>query len=279
VHEWSGRSGPFVAVNCAALPKDLAAAELFGHVRGAYSGAHTNRAGIIASADRGTLLLDEIGELPLELQALLLRAVEERTVRPVGGDSERFVDVRFIAATNVALEAWATQGRFRSDLLARLQQVTLRIPALRERKTEILNLAAAFSAQCSRPLELSVSAALYLLGHAWPQNIRELKNVIVRFNALSGSGDCLTSDFLSRNLIPAPARQGLIRPSTEPEPEPEPEEDLEGPERQPIDRVALEQRLRQLGGNVAQLARELRTSRAHIYRLLRRYGIDIGAAR
>jgi transcriptional regulator with GAF, ATPase, and Fis domain len=281
IHDLSGRKGPFVAVNCAALPKDLAAAELFGHVRGAFSGAHVARPGLIASADRGTLLLDEIGELPLELQALLLRALELRAVRPVGGDAERVVDVRLVAATNAPVDAWAEQGRFRADLLARLQQVTIAIPRLRERRTEILGLAREFAAQHGRELALSFGAAENLLLYEFPQNVRELKNLIARFCAMSRPSEVLGTSYLRRQLrrdvrsSEYPARvlsdPGCVRASRS---------SVSPPRKRSLsDRGEVESRLRELGGNVAQLARELKTSRAHVYRWLNRLGIDVNVFR
>ncbi|MGC4064248.1 MAG: sigma 54-interacting transcriptional regulator [Polyangiaceae bacterium] len=281
IHDLSGRTGPLVAVNCAALPKELAAAELFGHVRGAFSGAHVARPGLIASADRGTLLLDEIGELPLELQALLLRALELRAVRPVGGDVERAVDVRLVAATNAPLDVWAEQGRFRTDLLARLQQVTIAIPRLRERRTELLGLARDFAAQFGRELVLSVGAAECLLSYEFPQNVRELKNLIARFCAMSRPSDVLGTSYLRQQLrwearsseYPERALSGCRLAAATSSTLPPPRKGSLS------DRGEVESRLRELGGNVAQLARERRTSRAHVYRWLNRLGIDINVFR
>jgi transcriptional regulator with GAF, ATPase, and Fis domain len=297
IHEWSGRSGPFVAVNCAALPKDLAAAELFGHVRGAFSSAHASRVGIIASADRGTLLLDEVGELPLELQALLLRVLEERTVRPVGGDSERAVDLRLISATNAPLEAWAREGRFRSDLLARLQQVTLRIAPLRERKIETLKLAADFSTKLGRSWQLSVHAAEQLLLHAWPQNVRELRNFVTRVLVVSKPNTPLSASLLSKQLGPTDPHGNTARnfvetnstssatsvtvapPATDLPKASGPVMNAKERKHHLTDKARLEAKLREVGGNVALLARDLQTSRAHVYRWLRRLGIDTQAIR
>src|SRR5688500_9309766 len=147
LHAASERQGPFVPVNCGALPRELAASELFGHTRGACSGATGARRGVFQAAERGTLLLDEIGELPLHLQPLLLRALQQRAVRPVGADEEHPVDVRVIAATNVRLDDAVVEGRFRADLYARLAQVPIELPPLRERREEILELAALFAIQ------------------------------------------------------------------------------------------------------------------------------------
>jgi DNA-binding NtrC family response regulator len=259
------------------LPKDLAAAELFGHVRGAFSGAQLARTGIIASADRGTLLLDEIAELPLELQAMLLRVLETRMVRAVGADSERAIDVRLIAATNAPLQAWALSGRFRFDLLARLQQVTVRLPPLRERKAEILALAAEFGQRQGRGLQLSIAAAQQLLAHPWPQNVRELRNLVMRFCALAGPEQVMNSEFLAHNLDGVAPGDSVPPPADERATTTEREVSSQG--RKELDPTALQERLRALGGNVAQLARELQTSRTHVYRLLNRSGIDPNSVR
>src|SRR5258708_97826 len=172
LHQRSGRTGDFIAVNCAALPRELAAAELFGHVRGAFSGAIQARRGLFVAAHLGTLFLDEVGELPKELQALLLRALEERKVRPIGSDAEVRVDARILAATHRDLERDCREGHFREDLYARLAQVVIEIPPLRDRRTEILPLLRQF---ISRDVTMSADTVEALLTWAWPHNIRELK--------------------------------------------------------------------------------------------------------
>jgi DNA-binding NtrC family response regulator len=178
--------GPFVAVNCPALPASVIERELFGHERGAFTGAERAVPGLFERAHGGTLLLDEVGELPLELQSKLLRVLEERRVRRLGGTEEREVDVRVVAASNRALDEEAARGRFRPDLYYRLAGVCLRIPPLRERPEDIAPAAAHFLERAcerfgrrDRP-SLSVGARAKLAQHRWPGNLRELRNVIER---------------------------------------------------------------------------------------------------
>ncbi|MBZ0236401.1 MAG: sigma 54-interacting transcriptional regulator [Deltaproteobacteria bacterium] len=184
LHEWSTRaSSPFVAVNCAALPESLVESELFGHKRGAFTGADRDRAGLFEAASGGTLFFDEIGELPLSAQAKLLRAVETRTVTRIGEPMPIAVDVRFVAATNRDLAAEVAAGRFRQDLFYRLGAALVTLPPLRERPRDLVALARAFlSRACGRlgiaPLRLSEATLRALSAHAFPGNIRELGNTI-----------------------------------------------------------------------------------------------------
>jgi two-component system response regulator AtoC len=181
LHRLSGRSGPLVAVNTATLPENLIESELFGHERGAFSGAVTAKAGLIESADKGTLFLDEIGELPLPLQAKLLRVLEEQTVRRVGANQERKVDLRVVAATHQDLTTLALEKKFRQDLLFRLNGVSLRLPPLRERATEVGALARFFlRTLAAKPPQLTPAADARLASYAWPGNVRELKHVMER---------------------------------------------------------------------------------------------------
>jgi DNA-binding NtrC family response regulator len=175
--------GPLVAVNCGALPRELVASELFGHRRGAFSGAFDTRKGAFESADGGTLLLDEIGELPLELQPMLLRSIETGEVRALGEDEPRRVRVRVIAATNRDLEADVRGGRFRHDLYYRLAVVKLTVPPLRERPEDVEPLAEHFARQAGLP-GLGPDLVAELAGRRWPGNARELRNAVVAYAAL-----------------------------------------------------------------------------------------------
>ena len=191
IHGWGARAGrPFVAVNAAAIPRELLESELFGHVKGAFTGASRDRPGRFQVANGGTLLLDELGELPLELQAKLLRALQEGTVEPVGSDRPVRVDVRVLAATHVDLEEAATAGRFRQDLYYRLAVFPLRLPPLRERLEDLeLACAALLREQAARTgragLHVTAAGLRHLRGHDWPGNLRELANVLERAAILS----------------------------------------------------------------------------------------------
>jgi len=176
IHEGSGRPGPFVAVNCSALPSDLVESELFGHVRGAFTGA-SGRLGLFGRADGGTLFLDEIGEIGLDVQAKLLRALAIGEVRPVGADDARIVDVRVVVATNVDLEAAVSRGTFRADLYARLMSHIIVVPPLRSRREDILELTHHFLASAGE-FEITPDAAEAMLTYGWPYNVRELEQVL-----------------------------------------------------------------------------------------------------
>jgi two-component system response regulator HydG len=191
LHSKSGRrEGPFVAINCAAMPESLLESELFGHVKGAFTDARTSRPGLFIKASKGTLFLDEIGEMPAGMQAKLLRALQERTVRPVGGDQEQPFDARIMAATNRDLETEVEERRFREDLFYRINVVRIHVPPLRARGSDILVLAQHFleryAAQSRRPVVGMTSAAAdKLLSYPWPGNVRELQNCIERAVALA----------------------------------------------------------------------------------------------
>ncbi len=185
VHQRSGRKGQFVAVNCGAIPSELLDSELFGHIRGAFTGANTSRDGLFACADNGTIFLDEIGELPWPMQANLLRVLEERCVRPVGGNQERAVTCRVIAACNVPLEEKVKAGVFREDLHFRLNVLPIQVPPLRERVDDIPLLIAHFmrllSPELGAPsLPVSSPELQRLQAYHWPGNVRELRNLVER---------------------------------------------------------------------------------------------------
>jgi len=211
IHQKSTRArGPFVGVNCAALPESLAESELFGHERGAFTGAERQRAGRFEEANKGTLLLDEIGDLPASIQAKLLRALEEHVVRRVGGSRDVPVDVRIIAATNRDLAAAVEKAAFRSDLFFRLAVVQLELPPLRERIDEIPQLAASLLQTLARRhghgrAALSDEAMAALRAYDWPGNIRELRNTIERAVVIRGDAPIRVED-LSLHRAAAPAR-------------------------------------------------------------------------
>jgi two-component system, NtrC family, response regulator HydG len=211
--------GPFIAVNAAAIPEHLLESELFGHVRGAFSGATQARRGLLTEADHGTILLDEIGDMPLGLQAKLLRVVQFGEVRAVGSDRPHIVDVRFLAATHRNLKARAAEGGFRTDLYYRLSVLELKVPALRERRSEIPALVTHFLARARErkpesPVRAIDPSALRLLAHApWPGNIRELASTVERLVVL-GHKAVITPDDLelaSFEAVPAPEEDPLSR--------------------------------------------------------------------
>jgi DNA-binding NtrC family response regulator len=209
IHQSSRRTqGPLVAVNCAAVPATLLASELFGHEKGAFTGASGRRDGRFREAAGGTLFLDEIGDMPLELQAVLLRAIEQRTVTPLGATGEVHVDFRLLAATHRPLEEDVAAGRFRKDLYYRLNVIALAIPPLRERTQDILPLARHFLGKSSdADKRISHAAARALLSYPWPGNTRELANAMERAALLTR-----TEVILPDNLPPA-VRQTCVRPS------------------------------------------------------------------
>lgn len=266
IHEASGRRGQFVPVNCGALPRELAAAEFFGHTRGAFSGAGQARAGLFASAAGGTLFLDEIGDLPLDLQPALLRALQEKAVRPVGSDREMALDVRILAATNIDLEAAIAAGRFRGDLYARLAQVVLALPALRERRFEIPSLLRSFARAEGRDLTWTADALEVLLLAEYRYNVRELKAVIAEFFALSRGPAPLDLQYLA-DARPHWARSVVSRTALVPSASKSGNVPAEERER-------LARLLSQHEGNVSAVAKELGKPRAQIYRWLSRFGLS-----
>ena len=210
VHAASSRAArPFVAVNCAALPENLLESELFGHVKGAFTGATTARAGLFADAEHGTLLLDEIGEMSPALQAKLLQVLETGAVRAVGSGKERTVDVRVIAATHRDLRERARAGAFREDLLYRIDVVTIELPALRHRREDIPMLAERFLVESrarhptSPVLRFSPEAMARLLEHAWPGNVRELAHAVERVVLLGRDPEVRVSDLPAATVEPA----------------------------------------------------------------------------
>jgi transcriptional regulator with PAS, ATPase and Fis domain len=209
IHAWSGRAaGPMIAANCAGLPESLIESELFGHTKGAFTGASQSRQGFFRAAHGGTLFLDEIGELPLHLQPKLLRALESKQVTPVGSDEPVPCDARLVAATNRDLAEAVRAGRFRDDLYYRINVVELVVPSLAERSDDVLPLARRFAAEfAGTPVRLSPQAVQCLLSYRWPGNVRELRNAIQRACLLS-RGDVILPEHLPPKLA------SLAGPST-----------------------------------------------------------------
>lgn len=263
VHEKSGRPGPFVPINCAALPRELAATEFFGHTRGAFSGAVQARAGMFQTAHTGTLFLDEVKDLPADLQPLLLRALQEKSVRPVGGDREVAVDVRVVAAAQPHIEEAVQEERFRGDLYARLAQAVVVVPRLKERRAEVLSLARAIAAKGGRPLSMTPDAAEALARYDWPFNVRELESVIMGHAALSTEGSLGLEYLKQRHPLMAEDFRGAPAPG-----------ENKGPGRKLPSRRELDELVRKHLGNVAEMARETGKPRSQIYRWLRASGID-----
>ena len=271
IHAQSGRSGPFIPLNCATLSRELLAAELFGHARGAFSGATAARPGLFRSAEGGTLFLDEIGDLPLDLQPALLRALEERKVRPVGADHEVAVDARVLAATHIDLEQSVQARTFRADLYARLAHVILKLPPLRERRNELLSLAAQFAPN----LRFSTNAAEALLLWHWPHNIRELRALLEVQQTLNQRQGLVRLSDLSERIAAAAERVRNRRSYSAPNVETSPPE--------PHPSTALRTRLLRLfeahQGNVSKIASELGKPRAQVYRWLKAAGLEAAALR
>jgi two-component system, NtrC family, response regulator AtoC len=259
IHMLSGRPGEMVAINCAALTGPLLESELFGHEQGAFTGANRAKPGLLEIAGTGTALLDEVGDLPLELQGKLLRALESRQVYRVGGVKPIDLGLRVIAATHKRLTDEVEAGRFRQDLYFRLNGITLEIPPLRDRKSQIPTLAAKFLSETARfgtaaAPRLSPRAIAALIAHDWPGNVRELKLVIDRALLLAPAGE-----IDARHILLSPAR---AHPTATP----------------PVDeRTRFVELAKQVGGNVSALARELSTSRSQVRRLAARFGVDLEA--
>jgi DNA-binding NtrC family response regulator len=258
-------SQPFLAVNCGALAETLLESQLFGHRKGAFTGAVEDHDGVFVAADGGTLFLDEIAEIPLPLQVKFLRAIQEKEVTPLGSTKAVRVDVRIIAATNRNLEMAMAEGSFRSDLYYRLNVVPIHLPPLRERRDDIGPLITHFIAEFSRaygvePKRVTPEATQRLLDYRWPGNIRELQNVIERAFALSPA-----PEITERDLPPALFTAGNGTPAIEGLAEPIPFEDLE--------RLNILAALRKSGGNKNQAARLLHIDRQRLYRKLGKYGL------
>ena len=275
IHALSPRAaGPFVEVNCAAIPSELIESELFGHVKGSFTGAFADRAGKFELADGGTLFLDEIGDMSLSAQAKVLRALQEGVISRVGSGKTLTVDVRVIAATNKHLEAEIRAGRFREDLLYRVNVVPIEVPPLRERRGDIPQLVTHFAAELTRgglpPKEIEPAAVQRLTAHDWPGNIRELKNGVERLLILA-AGDTVTEADVQRLVGAAEGRRGTaddgggdvtwLRAATFEE------------FKQAAERAFLATKLQEHDWNVSETARTLQMPRSNLYKKIERYGL------
>lgn len=270
LHLQSKRSeGPFLAVNCAAIPPDLAESELFGHEKGAFTGADSARAGAFELADGGTLFLDEIGDMPIPMQAKLLRALQERVVQRLGGQTTIDVDVRVLAATNQDLEAMVAEKTFREDLYYRLHVVRLHLPPLRERPDDVAALADHFLAAATKrnglsPRRLHKSAYEWLRQQPWPGNVRQLKNALEGAAVLADGPELQAADL-----------EGAATPTVSRKPvDGEPDwfayarlEDF----RAATEKEFLRRKLLEFGGNIKKTAENIQLQRSNLYKKLDRY--------
>ncbi|MDC0718073.1 sigma-54-dependent transcriptional regulator [Nannocystis bainbridge] len=268
IHDHSDRAlGPFVAVNCKAFAAGVLESELFGHEKGAYTGAAGARAGVFERAGGGTLFLDEIGEVDVDFQAKLLRALQTREVLPVGGTRARPVDVRIVAATNRDLRAECAAGRFREDLYFRLAVIPIRLPPLRERPEDVLPLAnhflARFAAELGREfVGFHPTVETWLKGHPWPGNVRELENLVERAAVLARAEVITRDDLLLEASAPPPASA-------------DPDDAL--PLQVHLDRAAARRirlALARAQGRRNDAAAELGVERTTLYRLIKKFGLD-----
>ena len=255
------REAPFVAINCGAIPEQLLESELFGHERGAFTGAHQQRKGRIELAQGGTLFLDEIGELPLALQVKLLRFLQEQQIERVGGREAIAVDTRIVAATNLNLTDALERGTFRKDLFYRLSVVQIQVPPLREREEDAVFLAQAFLLKYGEQLNarvtgLSEEAREAIRAYAWPGNVRELENRIKRA-AVMAQGTTLQPEDLELSAAPAPAAYLTLREA-----------------RSQFEKQLIRQALARTSGNVTRAAEELGISRQALHESMHKYGLD-----
>ncbi|MGD2069372.1 MAG: sigma-54 dependent transcriptional regulator [Gemmatimonadota bacterium] len=275
LHDESPRArGPFVALNCSALPSELVESELFGHGKGAFTGADRARMGLFEAADGGTLLLDEVGDLSPPAQAKLLRALETRTITRIGETSDRAVDVRVLAATNRPLDRMVREGTFREDLYYRLAVVTLTLPPLRERREDLMPLVVHFLSDLAerhgkRVTRLADDARRALLLHDWPGNVRELRNALERAVVLTDGDSVGAADLPSRvtgsRAVPSPVEAAIADL---------PFHEARDRATEAFERSYLEAALERHGGNISATARSLDLHRQSLQRILRRLDID-----
>ncbi len=260
IHALSPRAkGPFIKINCAALPRELIESELFGSVKGSYTGAQSDREGLFRQAEGGTLLLDELGEMPVDTQSKLLRVLQEKEFRPIGGRTSQKADCRVLASTNKKVEDALKEGKLREDLYYRISAISIALPPLRERREDILPLATSFlkrfAAQAGRTLTGFTSPASDLLGkHDWPGNVRQLQNQVQR-SVLMTEGPLVDALDLSITTVPQQEEADFTL--------------LEG-----MERNAIVQLLKETGGNKLETAKRLGIGRQTLYNKIKAYGIE-----
>jgi DNA-binding NtrC family response regulator len=270
---------PFVSVNCGAIPENLIESELFGHRKGAFTGASSDRKGKFESAHTGTIFLDEIGELPLQGQVKLLRVLEAHEIQRVGSDERIGVDTRVVAATNRNLRRLSEEGKFREDLFYRLGVIHVTLPPLRERQDEIPLLIEFFGDEAAealkrRPIEMSRRLRAFLLDYAYPGNIRELRNIIYRLTCLAGPKadlEHLPADI--RPASPAPSARGTAPDGAGVAASAAALSEAKRAASDQAEREFLERGLQEVGGAVTELARRCEMNRSHVQMLLKKHGI------
>ena len=270
---------PYISVNCGAIPDNLLESELFGHKKGAFTGASSDRKGKFESAHTGTIFLDEIGELPLSGQVKLLRVLESHEIQRVGSDETISVDTRIVAATNKNLRRLSEEGKFREDLFYRLGVIHVTLPPLRERKDEIPLLFAYFGDEAAerlkkRPIKMTPRLKQFLMNYAYPGNIRELRNIIYRISCLAG--DTADLEHLPEDIrpkSPASVTQAGTGPGSSAASGPASLSDAKRAASDEAERAFLERGLQEVGGTVAELARRVDMNRSHLQMLLKKHGI------
>jgi len=278
IHANGSRSdGPYVSVNCGAIPDNLLESELFGHKKGAFTGATSDRKGKFESADGGTIFLDELGELPLQSQVKLLRVLQSNEIQRVGSDQLIEVDARVVAATNKNLRKLSEEGLFREDLFYRLSVIHVTLPPLRERRDEIQLLNEFFCDEAAErlrraPIKMSARLLRFLEGYDYPGNIRELRNIIYRLSCLAG--DTADIDHLPDDLRPRVSKTASGGASAGVEIGEGSLSDIKKAASDQAEKAFLERGLQETGGKVAELARRIDMNRSHLQTLLKKHGIS-----
>lgn len=264
IHDYSNRKkGPFIAVDCGAIPEEIAASEFFGHIKGSFTGAVNDKKGHFEAANGGTLFLDEVGNLSYQNQMQLLRALQERKVKPVGSNKEIEVDVRIVSATNEDLIQAVEEGRFREDLYHRLNEFSVEIPPLRERKEDLLLFVDFFLQEANKTLNkevlgLSQEAQRAFFNYSWPGNLRELRNIIRRSVLLT------TDSFIPLDVIPSEVQHEVPKKNVE----------VEMLSKEEYEKQSIIQALEKTNNNKSEAAKLLKIARKTLYNKLKQYGLD-----